>query len=67
MTSTVLRFAVLVVFALAGSLAAQEMRLDLAPGMVTNETNIGEPEGMVDEQKLTAGPPAGGHSAVGTA
>ncbi len=42
---------------------AAEKRIRLEPSMLTNESNIGEPEGMVDEQDLTWSP---GTAPVGT-
>lgn len=47
------------VWTMAGSLWAQETRVDLNPRMVVNETDIGEPAGLVDEQRQIIGPPAG--------
>ena len=44
---------------LASLAGAQEMRIDLTPKMVINVEDIGDPSGLVDEQRLTAGPPAG--------
>ena len=40
-------------------LAAQETRVELKPSMIVNETDLGEPNGLVDEQKLIIGPPTG--------
>lgn len=37
----------------------QEVRVDLAPGMVVNESGLGDPSGLVDEQRAIIGPPAG--------
>ena len=43
----------------AASLWAQETRVDLNPKMVVNESDVGEPAGLVDEQRLIVGPPVG--------
>jgi len=43
----------------AGPVRAQETRIELKPTMITNETGLGEPDGLVDEQKLIIGPPTG--------
>ncbi len=40
-------------------LAAQETRVELKPSMIVNETDLGESNGLVDEQKLIIGPPTG--------
>ncbi|MBN2451836.1 MAG: hypothetical protein JXR77_15715 [Lentisphaeria bacterium] len=45
--------------AMAAALPGQEMRLDLSPPMVVNEARHGTPAGLVDEQRLIIGPPAG--------
>lgn len=37
----------------------QEMRVKLTDEMMTNEADVGSPEGMVDEQDLIIGPPVG--------
>ena len=41
------------------TLPAQELRLKLAPEMVVNEADVGEPAGLVDEQDRIIGPPVG--------
>ncbi|TWU28830.1 hypothetical protein [Novipirellula artificiosorum] len=53
-------FALLVVTTL-GPLAAwsQQLRLDLKPVMLTNEAEVGDPAGLVDEQRDIIGPPVG--------
>lgn len=38
---------------------AQEVRVELEPTMLTNEADIGDPSGLVDEQRQIIGPPAG--------
>jgi hypothetical protein len=43
---------------------AQEMRVELNPGMVKNEAGVGDPGGLVDEQRLIVGPPAGKPSKI---
>jgi hypothetical protein len=45
--------------AITASLQAQETRVELKPSMIVNETGLGEPDGLVDEQKLIIGPPTG--------
>ena len=52
-----LLLAVLIAAALRGY--AQELRLELKPDMVTNEAEVGDPSGLVDEQREIIGPPAG--------
>ena len=37
----------------------QESRVALDPKMVTNESTVGDPAGLVDEQRLIIGPPVG--------
>lgn len=47
---------------LAGGLAssrAQEYRLELQPAMLVNEAGVGDPSGILDEQRQIIGPPAG--------
>ena len=44
--------------------AAQELRVELNPGMVKNEADVGDPGGLVDEQRLIVGPPAGKPSRI---
>ena len=38
---------------------AQETRVELTASMIVNETDIGTPAGLVDEQRLIIGPPVG--------
>ncbi len=38
---------------------ARERRVDLKPTMIVNEEHVGQPAGLVDEQKDIIGPPAG--------
>ena len=48
------------VFLLLATLtSAQELRVDLDATMVTNEADVGDPSGLVDEQRLIVGPPVG--------
>lgn len=39
--------------------SAQQLRVELKPTMVTNEAEVGDPSGLVDEQREIIGPPAG--------
>jgi hypothetical protein len=39
--------------------SAQELRVELKPTMLTNEADVGDPSGLVDEQRQIIGPPAG--------
>jgi hypothetical protein len=45
--------------ATALSVAAQELRIELKPTMLTNEAEVGDPSGIIDEQREIIGPPAG--------
>ena len=45
---------------------AQELRVDLTPEMVINESETGDPTGLVDEQRLIVGPPLGKPSSTWT-
>ncbi|MBM4092394.1 MAG: hypothetical protein FJ276_23665, partial [Planctomycetes bacterium] len=38
---------------------AQEVRIELQPSMLANEAAVGDPSGLVDEQREIIGPPAG--------
>jgi hypothetical protein len=38
---------------------AQHLRVELNPSMLTNEAGVGDPRGLVDEQREIVGPPAG--------
>jgi len=38
---------------------AQQLRVELKPSMLTNEAEVGDPSGLVDEQREIIGPPAG--------
>ncbi len=40
-------------------LTAQQVRVELSPKMLTNEADVGDPSGLVDEQREIIGPPAG--------
>jgi len=51
--------AVFVMGLAAAGQETQETRVELAPKMIVNETDIGDPSGLVDEQKLIIGPPVG--------
>lgn len=42
-----------------GPATAQQVRLELHPKMIVNEAEIGDPTGLVDEQREIIGPPAG--------
>ena len=42
----------LLILLLASLVQAQELKLDLKPGMVANESELGNPEAIVDEQRL---------------
>ena len=46
-------------FALVTALPAQEIRLKVSPENVVNESEVGEPAGLVDEQDRIIGPPVG--------
>jgi len=37
----------------------QELRVELKPTMLTNEAEVGDPSGLIDEQREIIGPPAG--------
>jgi hypothetical protein len=39
--------------------SAQELRVELQPAMLVNEAEVGDPSGLVDEQRQIIGPPAG--------
>ena len=39
--------------------SAQELRVELKPAMLVNEAEVGDPSGLVDEQRQIIGPPAG--------
>ncbi|NQU19733.1 MAG: hypothetical protein HQ567_00510 [Candidatus Nealsonbacteria bacterium] len=39
--------------------SAQQLRVELKPTMLTNEAKVGDPSGMIDEQREIIGPPAG--------
>ena len=39
--------------------AGQELRVDLQPSMLVNEAEVGDPAGLIDEQRQIIGPPAG--------
>ncbi len=41
------------------SASAQELRVELKPAMLVNEAEVGDPSGLVDEQRGIIGPPAG--------
>ncbi len=45
-------------------LLGQEVRLELNRDMVVNEADVGDPGGMVDEQRQIIGPPAGKPSSI---
>ena len=38
---------------------AQQLRVELNPTMLTNEAEVGDPSGLIDEQRRIIGPPAG--------
>ncbi len=38
---------------------AQQLRVELKPGMLTNEGAVGDPSGIIDEQREIIGPPQG--------
>ena len=38
---------------------AQQLRVELKPTMLTNEAEVGDPSGLIDEQREIIGPPAG--------
>jgi hypothetical protein len=42
-----------------GSGTAQELRVELKPTMLVNEADVGDPSGIIDEQREIIGPPAG--------
>ena len=42
----------------------REIRIELAPTMVRNLSEVGDPAGLVDEQKLIIGPPVGKPSSI---
>jgi len=44
---------------LTATAPAQELRIDLDATMLINEAGVGDPSGLVDEQRLIIGPPAG--------
>lgn len=48
-----------VLLLLVTSASAQELRIDLDATMLMNEADVGDPSGLVDEQRLIVGPPAG--------
>lgn len=43
----------------ARTAAAQEVRIELNPRMLVNEADVGDPSGLVDEQREIIGPPVG--------
>ena len=51
--------AILVAAMLIGSIpaSAQELRVELKPTMLTNEAEVGDPSGIIDEQRQIIGPP----------
>ena len=48
-----------VVYTVTTAILAQEYRVELKPTMLTNEADVGDPSGLVDEQREIIGPPAG--------
>lgn len=47
------------IFLLIGPAPSQETRVGLDPTMLTNEAEVGDPSGLVDEQRQIIGPPVG--------
>ena len=45
--------------ATAQPLTAQQVRVELQSNMLINEADVGDPSGLVDEQREIIGPPAG--------
>ncbi len=45
--------------AIASRGIAQELRVELKPAMLSNEAEVGDPSGLIDEQREIIGPPAG--------
>ncbi len=56
---TLLILAASCVFLPAFPLDAQQVRVDLQPKMLINEAEVGDPSGLIDEQREIIGPPAG--------
>lgn len=48
-----------IVIATLAPAAGQELRVDLQPSMLVNEAEVGDPAGLIDEQRQIIGPPAG--------
>jgi hypothetical protein len=62
---TAIPFLLSIVFALvAAPSRAQQLRIELTPKMLTNETPVGDPTGIIDEQREIIGPPAGAPTTV---
>ena len=58
--NTTARLMLFVLFGFTAATAmAQQYRIELKPTMLTNEAQVGEPAGIIDEQREIIGPPAG--------
>lgn len=52
-------FVLAAVLSVAGPARAQQLRVELKPAMLTNEAQVGDPAGLIDEQREIIGPPTG--------
>jgi hypothetical protein len=58
--NTTARFMLFFLFGFTAATAmAQQYRIELKPTMLTNEAQVGDPAGIIDEQREIIGPPAG--------